>query len=189
VAITPSSATLRGKVSQHFTSDASGVWISDVGSLYTNAGLTIPYDGVSSRSDVYLVAQNKTSTGNVSCGAVQAGVSITGVFPAVPHFNHEFNITKRGRVAVKSRSGRVTGRLHGDGTQKVDFNLKFNLRNRLDTLEVKQFVADHDPAIEFYYVDDVMSIDDLYILDGDPPMKVTYAGPNRFSFEVPIFML
>ncbi len=186
--ITPSSYTARGKEVVHFTSDTSVAWSTTSGALFTDALATVSYVG-GSRTDIYFKAQNKTSNGNVVAGASTATVVIVGVFPAVPHFPHDFNVGKRGVVGIKSRSGKVSGRVIGDGRLMQDFDLRFNLRNRGEFIEVRQFVNDHFPGTQFYYVEPVVAVDALFTLDGDPPMKVTYDSGNRLSFSVPIFMV
>lgn len=191
-AITPSSLTTEGKEIEHFTCDVSASWTTTAGSLFTDAAATIPYVS-GSRSDIYLLVQNKTSTGVVNCGAAPAAaITITGVFPSIPHFPHDFKVTKRGIVATKSRSGKISGRIQGDGNIRMDPKLRFNLRNRVEFNEVKQFVDDHFPGIEFYYSDGVVFSEvspGLFVLDGDPPMSVSYESSNRLSFEVPLFMV
>lgn len=189
MAISPSTITALGKEVVHFVSDSPGVWTSSVGTLYTNAAATTPYSGTS-RSDIYLKVQNKTSGGTVSCGSSTATVTVIGVYPSVPHFPHDLDVTKRGIVSMVSRSGKISGRVLGDGTLKVDPRLVHNLRPLVEANEVRQFVDDHFPELSFYYRDGVFLAEyELFKLNGNPPMKVTYQGSNRMSFEVALFML
>src|SRR5689334_10373434 len=96
-AISPSSLNADGKQVQSFTAGAAGVWSTNCGALFTDPGCTTTYAGASTAGPVYFKAQNKTSSGTVSCvGNTGATVAITGVFPALQSFPYEWQPDKRG---------------------------------------------------------------------------------------------
>src|SRR5690349_20079499 len=116
-----------GKSIVPYTNDTSVVWSTDCGTLYTDAAGTTAYTGTS-RTSVYLKADNQTKNGTLNAGATTHTIQITGVIPFSPNYEYTWKPTKRGVIYQTKRDGSINGRILGGGSLVRDYRLLF--RNR-----------------------------------------------------------
>jgi hypothetical protein len=181
--ITPSSVTLDGKEIQEFTISVSGLWSSTVGSLFNDAACTIPYASTS-RTTVWLLAQNKTSVGTVTGGSDIATVTIVGVLPLTPNWSFQVTPDKRGVILNIKRNGSTNGRILGTGDLVRDYKLGYRNRIQDDWIEYETFFKDHYPFSAFKYIDAWRDITGIFRFDSKPTAQVD--SFNKADWETAI---
>lgn len=154
MAVFPEAADLEGGESLQFVDGAGGtdlIWTTDVGTLYTDVGLTTPYTGASA-SAVYLKTFNRTMSGSI--GTVESGmvpVNVMGVFPEFPNYPSEWEGDKNGVVVSVARSGRRRGRIVSDAEYMRNYKLIFLRRRPSEIAELEEFFDYHYPDKVFKY--------------------------------------
>lgn len=180
----PSTLNVNGKSITQITASAAGVWSTNCGTLWTNAGATVAYAG-SSVSSLYFKAQNKTSTGTVSCtGQGSTAVTITGVIPFQPNFGLKWSTDKRGIITNIKRDGTRNGRILGSGNTVRDFTFQFRNRQIAEYTEMEQFVSDHYPHLKFIYLDLLLNTSNQYQFTNS--LRVTAESYTRIDYEVDV---
>lgn len=180
----PSTLNVNGKTVTLMTASVAGVWSTNCGTLWTNAAATIAYSGTSVAS-VYHKAQNKTSTGTISCtGQGSTSVTITGVLPFNPNFGVKWQVDKRGIITNVKRDGSRTGRILGSGSTVRDMTLTFNNRTLSEYTEMEQFISDHYPHLRWIYADLLLNINNQYQFIS--PLRITAESYTRLNYEVDI---
>lgn len=151
--ITPSSFVIDGDQLIQLTSDVSPIWSADCGTLYTDPLGQDAYNGIDSIQTVYLRPFNRTMQGTVYASGETADATIYGVFPSVPHYPMEIESDMFGVVASLSRSGKMRGRIEGDGFLMRTYKLVFSNRTPEEISELEAFINFHYPNIEFKHRD------------------------------------
>jgi hypothetical protein len=183
MAISPNTINLDGdSAGILLTSDSSSVWTTNIGNLFTDSGLTAPYDGITSRTTIYLKPFNRTAEGTVVAGAGTAFVSVMGVVPEFPHYPMEWTTDKRGIVVSVARTGRVRGRILGDGALMRDYKLVFNNRRPGVVEDFETFHSYHYPAKQFKYRNLWHGIDGIFRFDS--AIKGSAVGRQRGNLDV-----
>jgi hypothetical protein len=166
--LTPSSASLRGKAVQHFTSNLSATWEATAGSLFTDAAATLPYVPGVSRSDIYLKAQNVTGSyavtatnGGAPTGAV---VAVTGEMPRLWEFRRPVTVKKRVRVFDPKDGPRQS---RTDQGKKETWELGNDGGFWDDYLEVEAFWDAHYPGRTFVLGDTTLEREITCYFDSD----------------------
>jgi hypothetical protein len=177
---TPTSITCDGKAITQVTNGSAGAWTTNCGTLWLDAGATVPYVGTSVTS-VYFKAQNKTSTGTVSRGADQTTVTIIGVFPLKPYYRIKWTPSKRGVITNVKRDGSRNGRILGDGQLVRDKVLVFRVVPQALYLEWEEFFAWHYPHLQFKYVDVQLNDVALYQFPESPEIEGDARCANQWQ--------
>lgn len=166
--LTPSSAALRGKEIEHFTSDVTATWVSTAGSLFTDAAATVPYVPGVSRSDIYLKAQNVTGTYTLTAtnggSPTVAAVAVEGEMPRLWEFRRPVTIKKRVRV-FEPKDGPRQSRT--DQGKKETWELGNNDSFYEDYLEVEAFWDAHYPGKTFVLYDTTLEREITCYFDSD----------------------
>lgn len=167
-ALTPTSADLRGKAVQHFTSDVTATWAATAGSLYTDAAATIPYVPGASRTDIYVKAQNVTGDYTVTAtnggSPTSAPVAVEGVMPTLWEFRRPVTAKKRVRV-FEPKDGPRQSRT--DQGKKETWELGNGDGFYDDYLEVEAFWDAHYPGKTFILYDTTLEREITCYFDSD----------------------
>jgi hypothetical protein len=142
-----------GDESTLITHTSSGVWSTDVGALYSDAGLSVPYDGVSSVSSIYFVPFNQTAEGVIQFngGEAEANVSVMGKLPDTPNYPLEWTGDVPGVAVSVARSGRRRGRIVTDVEYIRNYKLIYSGRTPAEIQELEDFFAYHYPDKTFKF--------------------------------------
>jgi hypothetical protein len=163
MAITPNNVSLDGDGGGILlTSDSTATWTTDIGTLYTDAGLTSEYDGVTNRTTIYLRPFNRTNEGEVRAGGSTAYISVLGVLPEGAYYPMEWDGDRVGIVSSVSRSGRPRGRIISDAEYLRDYKLIFNNSRAAAIEDFEDFYSYHYPHKTFKFRNLWMGIDGVF---------------------------
>jgi hypothetical protein len=149
--LSPPAAILGGNEVQLFSAPSAVVWSTNVGTLFTDAAATIPYDGVSARATIYLKANNKTATGSVTGGADTATVAVTGVFPLTPDWGYKVLTFVPG--VVSTAEDRVTTKVRYKGGDFYGVQFTMTRRTAAAWSAFEAFRAHHRLHLPWYFTD------------------------------------
>lgn len=184
MAFSPSSLIIDGDSSQLITNGSGTYWLTNVGNLYTDAGLTVPYDGVTYTTSLYFKPYNRSITGTIQTGGQTLNVTVNAVVPSYPSYPLEWEGDKIGVVANVSRSGRVTGRIQGDSEYMRNYKIIYNGRKQSEMLDLEDFHAYHYPDRVFKYKNKWYDIEGYFRFDA--PLKASAKSRQNGTIEFAI---
>jgi hypothetical protein len=164
---------MRGKATQHFTSDQDVTWTKSGGTFSNTAARAVDWKALN-------VGGNYTVTAtNGSAQATTVTITVTGVVPFNPSKGYQVTNTKKVLVFDADDGGRQTRAKVGN---KRSFNFTANVRQAAEFAELQPFWDAHYPGKKVYFTHPGTGVESLYWIDSDLKEQWDFSNLMGYSF-------